>query len=367
LVLVWFAKNDSALRRTGPECIIVMLLAIVVRMLVPFEFPFTYSIRIEKIQPELRQILRYVIIERPFEYTVWSLMCFVWGVGIVGIFIYKLISYRKILRHIALYKGQNWDEFCNRYRLDVGAYKEVCKDIDDIKLVMCKDFKAPFVIGLKNPCLILPEIMYEERQLHYVILHEMIHIQKKDVAWKILVDLLCAVFWWNPVFWYVKKELFSLIEMRNDVRIVSSFSEEKQIEYMECLKNTAVQLAGKDIAFGVSFSRNNFKELKRRLKLVAGKDKYCCWQQVALCTLTCLCLILSTTIIFEPYKLPTEDGVEIVPLTASNTYLIINQEQYDVYVDGMYLFTTDDLTPFQGVNIYQNIEEAIKNEEKRND
>ena len=151
------------------------------------------------------------------------------------------------------------------------------------------------------------------------------------------------------------------------MRIVSSFSEEKKIEYMECLKNAVVQLAGKDITFGVSFSRSDFKELRRRLKLVAEKEKYCRWQQVTMYILACFCLVMSTTIIFEPYKLPTEDGVEVVSLTASNTYLIINENQYDVYFDGMYLFTTDDLAPFQGVNIYKSIEEAIKNGEKRND
>ena len=79
-----------------------------------------------------------------------------------------------------------------------------------------------------------------------------------------------------------------------------------------------------------------------------------------------LMFILGTSaIIFEPYSVRVaESAGEGVALTAENTFLVKKDDQYDVYVNGEYLFTTGDVAPFYGVNIYNNLEEAMENEEK---
>lgn len=339
---------------------IVVLLAIVLRMFIPVEFWYTYSVRIHEVLPSIRSALVYQLLEIPIEVRVWHLLCVTWGIGIVCNLAYKMISYGRLQRYISMFPALKWEKISEDCHFDIAKHNDVLK----IKVVLCKKLSSPCLIGLKKVCLLLPEVGYNEQQLYYIVLHELMHLRNRDIVWKILVDLLCTVFWWNPIFWYIKKELFELIEIRNDMKIVNLLSEEEQIRYMECLKNAAVQGVGKDVAFGVSFSKGDLKALKRRLQLIAEKRDYCRWQQIVVVVLVFIGLFMTSAIIFEPFSFLDEDEVEGTPLTAENTFLIKNQEEYDVYIDGEYLFSTDDLTPFWGVNVYDNLEEALENEKK---
>lgn len=356
LVLLAVFKSEVVLKQIGPNCMMAILLLVVVRMLFPLEFWFTYSVRVEEFLPELRMVLIHPVITTPFEITVWHLLCFIWGAGILCILIYKFFSYRKIMRYISLLPKQAWDIE------NLQRYFERKITLKKINVAYNKTCKIPFLIGIKNPCVVLPEFSYGEQQIRYIVLHEMMHVFNKDIVWEVVIDLLCTIFWWNPVFKYLRKELFRLIEMRNDMRIVAGLSEEESVQYMECLKDVALQTPGKEVLFGVAFSKDDFEELKRRMKLIAYKKNFCRWKQALGIVMTCACLFLTTTVVLEPFKLVDENEAEGVALTVDNTYLIINEDQYDVYINGKYCFSTDDLSPFPGVNIYKNIEEAKKNE-----
>ena len=354
LVLLIIFKSDAVLKQIGPNCMITILLLVVVRMLFPLEFWYTYSVRVEEVLPALRMVLIYPIMTTPFGVTVWHVLCMIWGLGIVCILLYKLIFHHKILRYISLLPTQTWNIE------DLQGCFEGKRTPTKINVAHSRECKAPFLIGVRNPYVILPECSYEEQQIKHIVLHEMMHICYKDIVWEVIIDFLCTIFWWNPVFKYLKKELFRLIEMRNDMRVITWLSEEEKVQYMECLKDVALQIPGKDVVYGVSFSKNDFEELKRRMQLIARKESFSRWKQVVGIVLTCICLFLTTTVVFEPFKLLDEEEAEGIPLTPDNTYLIINGDQYDVYINGEYLFTTDDLSPFPGVNIYQSIEDVEK-------
>lgn len=147
--------------------------------------------------------------------------------------------------------------------------------------------------------------------------------------------------------WLLKKELFGLIEMRNDSLIKAQLSEKEQVSYMECLVGTAVQLSGKDIAFGVAFSKANQRALKKRLLFIASGQPFSRWGQVLVSGMVAIVLILITAVIIEPYSLKGGEDEEGTWMTPNNTYLIRSGEQYDVYFESEYWFTTDDLRPFE--------------------
>lgn len=236
---------------------------------------------------------------------------------------------------------------------------EEYQDVAKFKVVNHKEYGSPYLIGVRTPCLILPKADYQDEQIRYIVLHEIMHVRNKDIIWKMAIDLLCTVFWWNPVFKYLKKELFRLIEMRNDMQIAASLSEEEQIQYMECLKDTAVQLSGQDIAFGVGFSHSDFKELKMRMELLADNQAYSHWHRIIFSLIVGGLLVVSTTVIIQPYSYNEVEGIgTVTPITDENTFLIKNGELYDVYVDGEYLYTTDEIEPFYDVNIYNNTKEV---------
>lgn len=355
LGICFLARRDNVIRRIGPGCMIILMLAMIIRMFLPFEFPYTYNIRVEDTLSPVMRFFRQPVFSGGIKIMMWDILMAVWGIGAVWGFVCSIWRYQKILHYTVLLPEENWETALEKYHLD----REAFKGIEKVKLAYSKDFQSPCIVGICHPCLILPKENYKESQFYYIIQHELMHVKNKDIVWKVFIDLLCITFWWNPVFRYLKKELFQLIEMRNDMKITSEMSEEEIVGYMESLRDTAIQMAGKEYAFCVSFNRSKNTELIRRMKLLKNK-KFCCWQQAGLYLLSFILLFLTSTIIIEPYSLErVEEGVV---LTLDNTYLIRNGKQYDVYVYEEYLMTVDDLRGFDSVNIYDNLEEARENE-----
>ena len=242
LIFIFIFKRERVFQKVGPESMLVSLLLIILRMFLPIEFGYAYSVRVGEFLPAIRMALINPVFSEPIEITTWHLLCAVWISGIIVAVIYKLISYSKMMRCMKSLPTIEGSVFRNQYELE--QYQE----LDGIKVFYSENIKTPCVMGVKTHYLLLPKTLCAEQQLYYVLLHEIMHIRNKDIVWKIILDLLCTVFWWNPVFSYLKKEFFRLIEMRNDIKIVSSLSETGAVQYMECLMDIAVQVSETDMA-----------------------------------------------------------------------------------------------------------------------
>lgn len=357
LILCGLFKNNSFATKVGPGCMIGLLLAVLVRMLVPFEFFYTYSVYIDDVLSPVLQFFIYPVYEGEVVITVWHIIVICVAIGSILLISREFFFYKRLCHYVKVLEEIQLETLCEKYRLE----REKFGMIPNVKIVMLDEVKTPYLIGLRKPCVVLPNIEYNKQQLYYILQHEFMHIRKHDIVWKVLIDLLCTAFWWNPVFWYLKKELFQMIEMRNDSQLTSNMTSEEQIEYMECLRDMVAKTAGKSVAFSVSFSKNNMKELKRRLLMIATDNKMKRGLQVCMVILMACLLFASSMIIIEPRNRIEDESIGI-PITSENSFLIRNGDTYDVYVDGVYLFNTDDLRPFQGVNIYDSIEEVEEND-----
>lgn len=353
-VLCLCAKNNKIIKHIGPNVMILLFLAVIIRLFVPFEFSYTRTVAVEDILSSYYTVLSYQVFQKVPNSTVWNCLIFVWLAGAgIGV-LYKIFHYKKIIHYTVLCQEENWDEVFCKYCLDKKRYK----GIEQVKLIYNDYVKSPCAIGVKHPCIILPNIIYQRNQLHYIILHELVHIQNKDIVWKIGIDLLCTFFWWNPVIWYLKKEMFQLIEMRNDMKVTAILSEQETVEYMECLKDSAIQLSKREIGVGTPFKGNSYKILKRRIKLIAEKESFCYWKCIGALVFGLALLFLTSIIIIEPYSF--KEVEEWPSVTNENSYLIKNNEKYDVYLYGKYMMTVDSLLGFKGINIYESLEEARK-------
>lgn len=350
------AKKDSIICRMGPECMIFIMLMMVLRMFLPFEFSYTHSIWIEDTLSFIMTFFLYPVFSQNIQIMIWHVLIIIWGIGIIWGLVHSILKYKSILRYTRLLPEEKWEVILEKYHLNRTEFKNLNK----IKLVYSQGFFSPCIMGISHPCLILPEMDYPERQFYYIFLHELMHVKNRDIIWKVLIDILCIMFWWNPIFRYLRKELFQLIEMRNDMRIVASLSEEEEIEYMQALKDTAVQTKGKEFDFCVSFKRRKDSELKRRMNLLKDR-KYDRWQQTIFCFLAFGMLFLTSTVIIEPYtyKNIQQEG-EI--LTDENTYLVKNGDKYDVYVYEEYAITIENIEGFENITIYNTLQEAKENE-----
>lgn len=100
------------------------------------------------------------------------------------------------------------------------------------------------------------------------------------------------------------------------------------------------------------------KALKKRLKFIANGTQITHMAQIGLVVLTGLILVVNVSFNLMPYS--TEYAGEGIPVMEDNTYLITNGEKYDVYLFDQYIETVDDLMGYDGIPVYDNLEEVKK-------
>lgn len=100
-----------------------------------------------------------------------------------------------------------------------------------------------------------------------ILKHEMVHIEQKHSRDKIFTEMVTAVFWWNPVFHLIKKELSLIHEYLADKKAIKN-SDTKAFAQMLL----ASHFSGAQLPATSPFLNSNLK--KRLTMLKKSKTKY---------------------------------------------------------------------------------------------
>jgi beta-lactamase regulating signal transducer with metallopeptidase domain len=86
------------------------------------------------------------------------------------------------------------------------------------------ELSLPIVVGLSRPGVLLPRAAdgWDEATLHRVLLHELAHVRRSDLAWLTLGRLLTAVFWFHPLVWFACARLKAEAEQACDDVVLSA-------------------------------------------------------------------------------------------------------------------------------------------------
>ena len=83
--------------------------------------------------------------------------------------------------------------------------KEVQKERNDstqIRIVQTPYIATPALTGFVHPVILLPNLLFEDEELRYILTHEFDHYYRHDLLWKLCFEILTAVYWWNPLMWF---------------------------------------------------------------------------------------------------------------------------------------------------------------------
>lgn len=102
-----------------------------------------------------------------------------------------------------------------------------------------------------------------------ILRHEMVHIQQKHSFDKIFLEILTSLFWFNPFFHLLKKELFLIHEYLADHRAVAHHDVENFAQMI-----LAGQFSPHNIAGGNAFFSSNIKKRIKMLQKPSTKNAY---------------------------------------------------------------------------------------------
>jgi beta-lactamase regulating signal transducer with metallopeptidase domain len=131
-----------------------------------------------------------------------------------------------------------------------------------------KNLKTPFVLGFIKPKIYLPVgLKGEERS--YILLHEQIHINRKDHIIKILAFFVLSTHWFNPLVWIAFMLMSTDMELSCDERVLKLMNADIKKPYANSLLSLAAGrhiLNSSPLAFGEGNVKGRIKNVLKYKK-----------------------------------------------------------------------------------------------------
>lgn len=109
-----------------------------------------------------------------------------WIIGAILFLIYQFLGYFSFKKNLL-----RWSKPLNDNSTLI-TFIEVCNEINikkPIKIMKCKRALSPMAIGLFHPIILLPEVKIPIDELALILKHELIHIKRHDISYKLLLTI----------------------------------------------------------------------------------------------------------------------------------------------------------------------------------
>lgn len=141
-----------------------------------------------------------------------------------------------------------------------------------VSVVVVEGTHAPSVWGLTTPHILWPANLIGQLSsvsIDGLLVHELAHVKRRDhlVGWVELIG--GVVWWWNPMFWFVRASLREQAELACDAWVISTLPDGRRA-YAESLLSlsSAVSRAFRPSMAVVGISATTRRALERRLVMI---------------------------------------------------------------------------------------------------
>ena len=162
----------------------------------------------------------------------------------------------------------------DRVRRDMGIKRAV-------PVAMCAAVDSPMAAGLLRPRLLLPRGDYGAEELTFILRHELTHIRRRDLWYKLALLLAQAVHWFNPLVWLMVRQAEADIELTCDDAVMAGREAADRRAYSETLLRSLHRQKGLAKAALSTHFYGGAEVMKERFRniLSSGKRR---WGGVAL-------------------------------------------------------------------------------------
>ncbi len=158
----------------------------------------------------------------------WALM--VWAAGVLAVGTGQVLMAAH-LRRQAMRARRPVPERIQR------MLEQSCREVTvkrKVRVVVQSSLSVPLVVGALRPLLVLPEDIGRQSNAHvrHVLLHELTHIHRGDLLVIALLNVLRAVYWFNPFTWLCFKLVRADMETACDARVISRIGVQARTDYI---------------------------------------------------------------------------------------------------------------------------------------
>ena len=89
---------------------------------------------------------------------------------------------------------------------------------------------TPAVYGVIHPKVILPPGLGHD-DLVYIMMHEKVHIRRRDNLWRVIAVITACMHWFNPLAWVFLRNFFADMELACDAKVINRLKGDQVKKY----------------------------------------------------------------------------------------------------------------------------------------
>lgn len=207
-------------------------------------------------KPQLLQ--KATVIWDRIIYNRMNILAYVWLIGAIALMLLNVLRYIRL--NIKIRKNSEVIS-CPETR----AYTD-----RKINVRVWENVASPFITGVFRPMLILPKTELSEEQLHNILRHEMTHFKRHDILYKWFAEFVKCVHWFNPISWYVSKQIAAECEISCDMSVTKNMSGSEEMSYVSTILSLLPTGKSKQLPLTTQMASSK-KFLKRRFIMIKNK------------------------------------------------------------------------------------------------
>lgn len=309
LVAHLLRRKAFFLRRVGAPVLVVFYLLSVGRMVLPVEFPFSREV---PLRSWFSTAVQAVCIEEhqlgDFGWTWAQAACLCWvAVGIILLLWFSFRYWRAVRRMTqSLARDPLAEEILQSIR------KESKRSLK-VQVFRTERASTPMGVGIFRRKIILPCGEIPAQELEYILRHEYTHFLHGDLWVKLLTQVYCCLFWWNPLVYLLRRDLPQILEIRCDMAVTKDYTVSQKAEYLQTIVNSLKRM-GKERDTSRQFlvsarllASEDSLSLVERFRLISGGQEPRRLMTASLVTGALCLLFVSYLFIFQSAYDPPED------------------------------------------------------------
>lgn len=332
LLLSLCRRSTKFIERFGVGALFFLCILSYGRMLLPFEFHFTQEIETPTVYNPINDLMYRQVGET--EISIYQILAIIWLMVTVVLLFRFIVSYIRVVHSLKLLSQYQTSQISRIiHQVIPDRHKNA------IMIVPAKSGSIPKTIGIYKGYIILPVRSYKDKELKHILAHEYTHFQKHDGLIKLIAELFCILYWWNPLVYLLRAELESILELRCDRAVTKTMKQSDARYYLKTIANSAVQRKSARSIFGLSLSGDN--RLKQRfVVLLRYRRKKYSKAIIIMCILfTVLTMTVSYLFVFQPaYYGPDnvylrQEDIKHTDNTTQTYSVTVGDNEYTVPVD----------------------------------
>ena len=114
------------------------------------------------------------------------------------------------------------------------------------RLLVCQGLKVPMLAGILRPAILLPQGNVSGEELGFSLLHELTHYRRGDIWLKLLAMWVNALYWFNPLAWYMLRLVERDTELACDEDALSRLSRSDYSAYGQTILAAVARLQNRE-------------------------------------------------------------------------------------------------------------------------